>query len=222
MFSVDKTTDKIHVAVSGKSSPVALGIDIQHPSKQRPIPNPCSYYTICSHIWLLSPDSNGFRCTCPTGMELASDNSTCRNHATQMSFLLQYTIDSLVYYQHRLIGNDTQASLPRNFFQILNFAYDAHSNSAILDATLDKYSNRSYYSWNLLTGKVGVFSVPIDPVFIDMDIDPYTGYIYGVNYYSVYMRKSTGFQQVVVTEPHDILFITLAPELNLMFINTSM
>ena len=90
----------------------------------------------------------------------------------------------------------------------MTFAYDAHSNSAILDATLDKYSNRSYYSWNLLTGKVGVFSVPIDPVFIDMDIDPYTGYIYGVNYYSVYMRKSSGFQQVVVTEPHDILFIT--------------
>ena len=245
VFSKRKTDGRLPVAVSGKSSRVAYGIDIQHPSKQRPLPNPCSN-TTCSHVCLLSPASSGFSCACPTGMELASDNRICQDTTSQMSLLFKSS-QQLYYFHHRLIGKDSMVLLPTQgqLGDIGAIAYDANGTNAVysrhwIDESYryayyyhpNQYYNKgAIYSLNLLTQQVKLLFDGVDTEVISMDIDPYTGDVYSISdqssegyserrLISVTKVTSSGCKRVLMTGLQQASFITLAPELSLMFIYT--
>lgn len=59
-------------------------IHIYHPLKQLPYKNPCGDNNGgCSHLCLISPSSQGFKCACPNNFILSADNRTCYANCTK-------------------------------------------------------------------------------------------------------------------------------------------
>ncbi|KAG1701225.1 Low-density lipoprotein receptor-related protein 2 [Nymphon striatum] len=58
-------------------------VQVYHPLKQLPYKNPCSDYNGgCSHLCLISPGGQTFRCACPDQFFLKTDNKTCLANCT--------------------------------------------------------------------------------------------------------------------------------------------
>ena len=214
-----RSYERLPVAVSGKSSPVAYGIEIQHPSKQPPMSNPCSN-TTCSHVCLLSPSYRNFRCACPTGMNLDNDGITCKDSTSQISLLLVKEPGILYHFQRRLIGKDLLVPLTpeKQYGDIDAVAYDAHNNNAIYTKYNSDRRKTSIYSVNLSTKEVNLLFDGIGGGINGLDIDPYTGDVYYIHYNTVTKWKSSQDQQVLVKGSFDGSSIALAPELGLMFV----
>ena len=87
VFSCNKFTGKNQQIIMKESSLTPTGLYVHHPSKQRQMLNPC-WHVVCSHLCLLSPSTNGFKCACPVGMTLNSDNRTCSEAAPQSAMVI--------------------------------------------------------------------------------------------------------------------------------------
>ena len=106
-------------------------------------------------------------------------------------------------------------------------AYDANGTNAVYSSQ-STYNYRSeIFSINLLTQQVKLLFDRVDTEVISMDIDCYTGDVYWISYQdskrlliSVTKGTSSGYKRVLVTGLQHASFITLAPELSLMFIYT--
>lgn len=86
LYWSDWTTKSIHAChkFSGKGHRVLArdrtiyAVHVYHPSKQPQVPHPCETAR-CSHLCLLAePESGGFSCACPDGMQLSEDQRRCR------------------------------------------------------------------------------------------------------------------------------------------------
>ena len=237
VFACDKSNCSVPVAVvtmAPASTPSFLyGIHVQHPSKQLRLTNPCSS-SACSHACLLSPTSrSGFRCACPAGMELAADDSSCHDSRGHSSLLLSKGAH-LFLLQRRLIGKDSLLQLPnprQSSEDIGSIAYDASADSIVYSRCAPGLNSTSaIYSMNLqtkiekllFTGILGCSG---------FGVDPYTGNVY----WTEMDRRQNGHglvakgsyysgrtpQVLVARIESPAVDIVLAPDLHLMFIQTS-
>jgi len=170
--SCNKFTGKNPQILMKEASLTPTGIHIHHPSKQRQMLNPC-WHVICSHLCLLSPSEVGYRCACPVGMSLNSDNRTCDQVSSQSSIVIA-TYSQLFQVTHHQIGRDSIVHLPtRDLDNIGALCYNALGHSLIYA----DISRRRIYSMHLETFRETILFEDADSVE-GIDVDPYTENVY--------------------------------------------
>ena len=219
VLSVDKLTGKDRKVLIKEASLTPTGIHVHHPSKQINIPNPCRN-VFCSHLCLLAPSKEGFKCACPTGMMLNRDNRTCDNNAAQTSSIVIATFTDIYRLTHHQIGKDSIIRLPtRNVENIGALAFNPLGHSIVYS----DMSQRAIYSMHLETFRQTVLFENTDAVE-GLDVDPYTENIYWteVSQGTVvigHKNHDGDYERVVLArELHSPKGISLASEFGLMFI----
>ncbi|KAK4005331.1 hypothetical protein OUZ56_007048 [Daphnia magna] len=219
VLSVDKFTGKDYKILIKETSFTPTGIHVHHPSKQNLLSNPCRNI-ICSHLCLLSPSVQGFRCACPVGMTLNKDNRTCDSISSHESSIVIATYTDIFRLTHHQIGKDSITRLPtRNVENIGALAFNPLGHSIIYS----DMSQRTIYSMHLETYRQEVLFENADMVE-GLDVDPFTENIYWTevtqgtilvghkNHVGVYERL------VLARDLHSPKGITIASEYGLMFI----
>ena len=210
--------DNVKVLMTNASL-TPTGIQIHHPSTQRPVSSPCLNEE-CSHLCLLSPSASGFQCACPHGMTLNNNNQTCDLFQDIQSSLVIATSTDFYHLHHHQIGRNSMDHLPiRNLENIGALAFNPSTHSIIYSDTV----GRVIYSMNLETYNETMLFENVGAVE-GLGVDPYTENIYwtevskGTVMIGRVNQEGFGDRITLAKGLHSPKSITLAPELGLMFI----
>jgi hypothetical protein len=128
-----------------EASLTPTGIHVHHPSKQSHLIDPCRN-VICSHLCLLSPTVQGYKCSCPVGMTLNKDGRTCESISAHESSIVIATFSDIYRLTHHQIGKDSILRLPtRNVENIGALAYNPLGHSIVYSDMIQ----RTIYSMHL-------------------------------------------------------------------------
>jgi hypothetical protein len=156
-----------------EASLTPTGIHVHHPSKQNHLTNPCRN-VICSHLCLLSPTVQGYKCSCPVGMTLNKDGRTCESISAHESSIVIATFSDIYRLTHHQIGKDSILRLPtRDVENIGALAFNPLGHSIVYSDMIQ----RTIYSMHLDTYRQTVLFENVDMVE-GLDVDPFTENIY--------------------------------------------
>ncbi len=221
VLSANKFTGKNHQVLIKTASSIPTGIHVHHPLKQSSISNPCRS-VVCSHLCLLAPSSEGFRCACPVGMTLNKNNNrTCNFGLTsQPSAIIIATFTEIYRLTYLQIGRDSIIRLPtRNLGNIGALAFNPMANSIVYS----DIKHKTIYSMSLEAYHQTVLFENVATVE-GLDVDPYTENIYWTEAsrgtIAIGYRNQKGVYErlVLARQLYNPKGITLAPEFGLMFV----
>lgn len=219
VLSANKFTGKQHKVLIKEASLTPTGIHVHHPSKQHLSMSPCRY-VICSHLCLLAPNADGFKCACPIGMSLNKNNRTCDPSTSQQSSIVIATFTNIYRLTHHQIGKDSISHLPtRGVENIGALAFNPLGHSIVYSDV----GHKTIYSMHLDTYRQTVLFENADMVE-GLDVDPYTENIYWTEVTRgtvvIGHKDHNGkYERLVLARGlHSPKIITLASEFGLMFI----
>lgn len=219
VLSCNKHSGKNRKVFMKEAKLTPLGIYAHHPSKQRHVEDPC-WNVVCSHLCLLSPNSDGFKCACPPGSTLNANNRTCDEISTEKSSLIMATYNELYQLTHHKIGKDSVNRLPTRFLDNIGALAFNPLDHTIIYSDLGK---SVIYSMHLNTRREKILFENAEGVE-GIAVDPFTNNVYWTevargNIVVGHVKVDGSEERIVLARGLESpKGIVLAPEHGLMFV----